>query len=391
MSTIDKHYFFEILSKYRQGKASEEEIRFLHAYYNSFEVFPDFLTTENEHLLLKLEKDTKDVIDDQLNQYQNEVRRRRFHRLIIKYSAAAILIISACAYLIFIKNQAVKDAQEEFSKAQSIVAGGNNAILTLADGSKVVLNELKNGVITKENNALIIKKEDGNITYTVNAKRLSAEITKNVLTTPKGGTFQIQLPDGSKVWLNAASSLSYPTAFIGKERVVELNGEAYFEVAHNESQPFKVKTSNQEVEVLGTHFNVNSYADEAVVKTTLLEGSVRVRLTEGVKQIEEVVLKPGQQSLNDRFLVVQQADLRQVMGWKNGDFIFKRAPLDKVMRELSRWYDVEVEYVSDIKINRTYSGFISRTKNLSAVLKMLKSTGQIKFEIEGKKIKVIEI
>ncbi|AFD05296.1 FecR family protein [Solitalea canadensis] len=393
MSIIDKHIFFEILRKYQQGQASAEEIRFLHAYYHSFEVYPDFLVPENEHLHAKLEREIKNAVDNQLNQYQNGIKRRKLQKLAFKYAAAAILILSVGSYFIISKKQGTKKTEQELSLATRIVPGGNNAILTLADGSTVVLNDIKNGVVANENNAVITKNGDDQIVYTLNKNSSSVKVSQNVLATPKGGTYHVVLPDGTKVWLNAASSLTYPTEFIGKERIVKVNGEAYFEVAHNETKPFKVIAANQEVAVLGTHFNVNSYASEAAVKTTLLQGSVRVSLIENerTKQTSVVILKPGQQSLSNQYLVVQQADIKQVMGWKNGDFIFKRAPLDEIMRELERWYDIEVEFTTDIRIDRTYSGLLSRSKNLATVLKMLKSTGQIKFEIEGKKIKVTEI
>jgi ferric-dicitrate binding protein FerR (iron transport regulator) len=205
----------------------------------------------------------------------------------------------------------------------------------------------------------------------------------NTLTTPRGGQYEVMLPDGTKVWLNSASSLTYPVTFAGKERRVELTGEAYFEVAKNTSSPFFVKTSGQTVKVLGTHFNINSYEDEKCVKTTLLEGSV-VITSDGNKQA--VNLKPGQQSVNKAasFDVINEADIDEAVAWKNGKFLFRNTDLQTVMRQLSRWYDVDVEYQGTIA-ERHYRGRISRNVPVSQVFEILKTSG-INFIINGRTI-----
>ena len=205
----------------------------------------------------------------------------------------------------------------------------------------------------------------------------------NTLATPRGGQYQLTLPDGSKVWLNAASSLRYPVAFLGAERRVEVTGEAYFEVTKNASQPFKVSLrDNQEVDVLGTSFDINAYADEPEIRTTLLTGAVK---TEGV------TLKPGQQAawtLNRPVRVRSDADVEEAIAWKNGKFIFSGGDIQSVMRQLERWYDVEVDYKGDFK-GVELVGVISRFKNISEILNMLEQTHTVTFQVEGRRVTVL--
>jgi ferric-dicitrate binding protein FerR (iron transport regulator) len=272
--------------------------------------------------------------------------------------------------------------------AADIMPGGNKAILTLGDNTTINLDDAKNGVVGQQGNTQVVKSKEGRLDYyTVGAK--ASAITYNLLTTPRGGQYQLALPDGSKVWLNAASSLRYPTAFAGKERVVELHGEAYFEIAPNPSMPFKVAVSQQageapaEIEVLGTHFNVKAYADEPAVHTTLLEGSVRVRKGRNI-----VPLQPGQQASwnSARDVRVVPADVEEAVAWKNGLFKFNEATIEDVMRQLSRWYDVEVVYTNGIP-GDLFRGEIYRNVNVSKVLKVLEASG-VQFKVEGKKILV---
>jgi ferric-dicitrate binding protein FerR (iron transport regulator) len=208
----------------------------------------------------------------------------------------------------------------------------------------------------------------------------------NTISTPKGGQYQVTLSDGSKVWLNAASSLRFPATFSGKERKVELTGEGYFEVAHNKKMPFHVTVNDLDVEVLGTHFNINAYADESAIKTTLLEGSVKV-----VKGNETKIIEPGEQASvttsEDEINVKQQVDLEQVVAWKNGIFQFERADIESVMRQISRWYDIDVDYHG--RVSEHFGGTISRDVNISDVLKMLEMTGGVNFKIDGKKVIVM--
>lgn len=273
---------------------------------------------------------------------------------------------------------------------KDILPGTNKATLMLADGSKIVLDDAKRGTIARQTNVEINKTQSGQLVYSAEGPVLPANqqpsetiIPTNMIATPRGGQYSVVLPDGTKVWLNAASSLKYPTAFPGTERRVELTGEAYFEVAKNAAKPFFVKTASQTVEVLGTHFNINSYADEKATKTTLLEGSVRVTGNTGQQGLK---LKPGEQATatGKEIRMVAEPDLDEAMAWKEGKFIFRDADLQTIMRQLSRWYDVDVEYQGEV-ITRHYRGRVSRNVPVSQVFQILKTSG-VNFTINGRKI-----
>ncbi|MEO9021462.1 MAG: FecR domain-containing protein [Ginsengibacter sp.] len=305
----------------------------------------------------------------------------------IRYAAAAIIIcmLSIGAYFLL-----KPEFQSQISKAENIrmdkndvTPGGNKAVLTLADGSTIILDSAQNGTITTQGNIKILKL-NGMLTYN-NLSKKASPLLYNTISTPRGGQYQLILADGSKVWLNAASSLRFPASFEGKERKVELLGEAYFEVAKNASMPFKVKTNGMEVEVLGTHFNINSYDDESSIRTTLLEGRVKIN-----KNNTSSFLKPGQQAQVNKageIRIVNDADMEEAVAWKEGKFQFDRADIHAVMRQVARWYDVDVEYKGPVVSH--FGGTISRNVNLSQVLNMLHLTGEVKFEVKDKKVMVM--
>lgn len=264
---------------------------------------------------------------------------------------------------------------------ENVKPGGNRAILTLADGSVIVLDSAANGSLAEQGNTKIIKLNGGSLAY--NPGNVTAgKAEYNTISTPRGGLYQITLTDGTRVWLNAASSVTFPVAFTGKERRVEVKGEVYLEVAPNAGMPFTVSVSGTEIEVLGTSFNVNAYPDEDALKTALLEGSVKVNKSK--------ILKPGQQSfynLQSRQLRVSTVNTDQVMAWKNGLFNFKDAGLKTVMKQLERWYDIDVKYegaAPDI----IFQGKMDRGVNLSEVLEMLTQM-RVKFRMEGRTLIVI--
>jgi len=266
-----------------------------------------------------------------------------------------------------------------------IAPGSNKAVLTLGNGHKIILNDAKNGQLADEANTKITKAKDGRLVYntTNNTQASQPAVDYNTVSTPNGGQYEVELPDGTKVWLNASSSLRYPTRFAGNERKVELSGEAYFEVSHNKTMPFKVKTASQEIEVLGTHFNVNAYTDEPATNTTLLEGSVKI--TSGKAQ--SVVIKPQQQaSLKSAGFDVREVDADEVIAWKNGYFEFSEENLGSIMRKISRWYNVEIIYTDKGLENQVFSGSISKYKNISQVIKLLELTKVADFNIQGNKI-----
>ena len=257
----------------------------------------------------------------------------------------------------------------------------NKAILTLSDGSTIILDDAKNGQVAQQGGTQIAKLANGQLVYNALDGK-PAEVVFNTLTTPRGGQFKLTLPDGSEVWLNASSSIKYPTAFIGNERKVEISGEAYFEIVHNAAKPFKVSVNGMEVKVLGTHFNINAYNDEASVKTTLLEGSISL-----TKADAATTLKPGQQAQlgnGGNIKVIDNVDIDQVVAWKNGYFSFNRADLQTVMRQIARWYDVDISYEGKIP-ERQFGGKIDRNSNASEVLKILEES-KVHFRIEEKKI-----
>lgn len=303
---------------------------------------------------------------------------------------------------------------------ETIKPGGNKAYLVLANGKKISLTDAVNGTLAKESGVEISKTADGQVVYAVGeitselgmsnsnattkgVRREKPAAMMNTIETPKGGQYQVRLPDGSKVWLNAASSLRFPSSFSGADiRKVELKGEAYFEVekvmakdkgakGKEYRMPFIVVTDNQKVEVLGTHFNINSYSDEKNTKTTLIEGRVRVSSSgqASSENDEAAILKPGQQALvKNGSIRVVAVDAEEEVAWKNGSFSFDGQDFDAVMRMISRWYDVDVIYDYNPK-NLHIAGVVSKYRDVTEVLKMLEVTGDVKFKVEGRRITVI--
>jgi len=265
--------------------------------------------------------------------------------------------------------------------------GGNKATLTLANGRQIDLNDVQNGSVAVQGETKITKTTDDKLVYATGQESVAdTALLTNTLTTPNGGQYKLTLPDGSKVWLNAASSIQYPTKFTGNQREVTLNGEAYFEVAKNARMPFIVKLNTMKVEVLGTHFNIMAYNDEPFIKTTLLEGSVRLSNAEGHQ-----MLKPGQVGTladNTTRFVVNEANTEQALAWKNGQFIFANENIASISRKLTRWYDVSVTDNRKIK-TLTYTGSISKYKNVSEVLKMLELTGTLHYKIEDRRVTIM--
>lgn len=303
------------------------------------------------------------------------------------YAAAAIIfcIFSAGAFY-FLNNKPVPQIVQssiQISDSSVITPGGNKAILTLSNGTSINLTNAQNGALTTQG-SIKISKVNGVLSYnSLNSKNL--EMLYNTISTPRGGQYQLILTDGTKVWLNAASSLRFPANFVGKERQVELVGEAYFEVAHHAEKPFIVKLPNMEVEVLGTHFNINSYEDESTIKATLLEGSIKINQQGGSN-----FLKPGQQAEVNKtgdIKIIKKVDVESVIAWKNEKFQFDRADIKTIMRQIERWYNVDVEYQANISTH--FGGSISRNVNLSQVLNIMQQTQKVKFKVEGQKVIVM--
>ncbi len=312
---------------------------------------------------------------------------RPFWQKVVPYMVAACILVIA-GTMWFYQHQKEK-IPILAKKAPTVepVPGGNKAILTLADGRHIVLDSAANGSLGKEG-ASSIMKSDSVLTYQVIDKTLNQQVAYNTIFVPKGGTYQLVLADGTKVWLNAASSLRFPPAFTGKERRLELTGEGYFEVAKNKEMPFHVNAAEADIAVLGTHFNVRSYPDESTIKATLLEGSVQVS-----NNSSKAVLKPGEQAQikNEGGLqnitMVKNADVEKVVGWRNGLFIFRDDDVKDIMKALESWYDIKVIYKANI--NRHLSGTFYRSEPLNNILHYLEGTNEVHFEIKGKDVMVL--
>ncbi|MEN2401734.1 FecR domain-containing protein [Flavobacterium sp. MC2016-06] len=368
-----------LLQKYQEGTLSLEDKDKLDAWY--------LYKASNSNLQLneyELE-DSYELLKSKLPLQEEEKVRSLWPRI----AAAASIALLLGAGIFYFNKPAKQQVIQVAVKQQEIAPGGNRGILTLSNGKQIILADISaTDTIAKEG-----KKEEvtiqiganGVITYIVNP---DADAPKedansfNTLSTPTGGQYNIVLADGTKVYLNAVSSIKYPTQFNGDQRVVELDGEAYFEVAKNKNKPFIVKSGDQDIEVLGTHFNVHAYDNESVVKTTLLEGSVAVTYKN-----QKAILKPGQQSnVSNSFdkIKIREVDTEAAIAWKNGRFKFDNADLKTVMRQLERWYGIKVEYRGDVSDVR-FNGGTFMNKNLSEVLKVLELSN-IKFKVEGKTI-----
>lgn len=295
--------------------------------------------------------------------------------------AAIFLFIGLGMWWQFSVTPPTKIAQNGQLKSQDIKPGGNKALLTLSDGSTIELDRVESGFLVRQGAAEISKSQDGVLIYNAKTSSTNTAVSMNKLATPKGGQYEILLPDGSKVWLNASSSIRFPSVFPASERKVEITGEAYFEVAKDKSKPFRVKFNQSEVQVLGTSFNIMAYSEEGPSKTTLVEGSVFIKNVG-----KNAKLKPGQQAavLSSGQIKTKYIALDEAVAWKNGMFYFKNAGIEEVMRQLSRWYDVEIDYSGKIPA-RQFTGKVSRDVNLSEVANMLRYAG-VHCRIEGTKM-----
>jgi len=380
MEQLQKEQFLSILEKFEAGTATAEEIVFLNAYYKAFALKDDITTklsdAEREELKKELFGNVKQRIAFVPVIKHKTIRLNKYIRIA---SAAAIVVVTGIGVLFYKSQHRVN----QFT-ASDIAPGKNSATLTLANGKKIILSQALKGEVAKQGGVTIIKTANGQLVYKVDDQQLVGKNSINTLSTARGEQYQVILPDGSHVWLNAASSLKYPASFNGEQlRKVDLSGEAYFEVAKDKVHPFIVETNRQQIEVLGTHFNVDAYTEEPATKTTLLEGSVQVTAVSGKK----VVIKPGEQaSLTNVDLKVNQADLEAAVAWKNGEFMFNSEPLESIMNKVARWYDVRIDFKAPEMKSQTFDGTISRFDNVSKVLKKLELTGHVHFDIEGRTV-----
>lgn len=380
---MDRKTFFEVLEKYRNGTASDEERHFVDVYYRLFE--------KDKHVLQQLSQDDRDklkerikwVVDKKIAQNRPSQRFRPYSY----YVAAAVLIMGL---LIFFYKPTSVEQRTIATQQDSIVPGKNRATLLLETGQEIALSDLHKGIVVGDS----IKYEDGEV--------VSPAIGGQMLTlkTPRGGQYALTLPDGTQVWLNAGSSLRYPSHFGKQERRVFLEGEAYFDVAKavsvdrtgvSHKLPFRVQAGTQTVDVLGTQFNVSAYADDNKILTTLVEGKVKVSLN-GVEHRKDATyheINPGQQAvLQSHDFQVNRVDVRLFTAWKDGKFVFEQEPLENILKMLARWYDVEIMYQGDAS-SVTFTGSMSRYEHISEILDKISYTQAVRFEIEGRRVNVM--
>lgn len=380
---MERDRFYKIIEKVQQGTASEEEVAEYNRLYMSF---------QND-------KEWNSDIHGNQGSKEDEIYRNIEKAIFKKPSSNYKYWIAVAATILFtitvsLYNYLASPLEHEFSTKTSspstnIVPGGDKAVLILADGSEVLLDQINHGEITEFNGVKISKSADGLLVYEVVSDSNSSSTQFHTISIPRGGQYKVVLPDGTQVWVNSSSTLKYPTKFALNERRVELNGEAYFEVVSNDNQPFIVETEQEIVKVLGTEFNLNAYPDEVVSRTTLIGGRVKISPRGNSSWVKE--LSPGQQGIvhgND--IQIVRVNTSEAVAWKNGEFMFNRESIGSVMRKIARWYDVEVIYKKPIGDDVKIWGTVSRFDNISEVLKLIEHTKTVRFKVEGRKVYVIK-
>jgi transmembrane sensor len=374
---MDKKRAEQLFEKYRNGELTDKERAELYGWYLQHAKLSEPLTDEAVY-----EQQMK-ALDDAFP-FRTAASVKTLSWL-PRLAAAAALLFTIGAGIYYYSYKTPKKASSQLVAVHNVQLKNNKAYLTLDNGKRILLTDAKNGTIAIQHGIDITKTPAGEIIYKhINNSLASTnnEVTYNTIETPNGGQYQVYLPDGTHVWLNAASKLKYPTSFAGLgNRKVELSGEAYFEVTKDKARPFIVSSKNQTVEVLGTHFNINAYADEANSKTTLLEGSIKIS-SNNISRI----LKPGQEASVSNDIVINDGNTEEAVAWKNGYFRFDDERLETVMRKIARWYDVQVSYKDEALKNETFAAISTRFANVSVLLKKLEQTGEAKFSIEDGKI-----
>ncbi len=385
MYTMEKDQFKILIDKYLQNLAGEDEVSLVDKYYDKLsgditnEVSANDTVTE-QALLSKINQKI-DAIEG-----RGVTTQKRTIKLFPNWlKIASVLAVIASAYYFF-QQKNLPGKQDSIDYASKILPGGNKAILRLGNGKYIDLAAAKTGKLTAFGSSSANKIQVDEVSFADGIAEASGNQPLNVIEVPVGGFFKVVLSDGTRVWLNSSSSLTFPSDFTGAQRNVKLTGEGYFEVAHQAQKPFIVETNKQSVEVLGTHFNINAYSDENQIKTTLLEGSVKVLTAD---QKRSATLKPGEAAvLSDKNLSVQLADVSQSIDWINGRFNFSHTDVKLVLRKIARWYDIEVAYEGDLS-GVEFGGKISKKKNLKEILNMLNRTGDVKFKVTGRRVVVM--
>jgi len=395
MAKFNSRYeILKMIRRYVAGSANKEEIKFLETYYEYFEHEDDVFLGMSKPEIQKLEEELHQILSFEQDTEAAGFVRPLWFSWKRAIAAASILMFCAIGFYFYREQHSLNQQSRLIAKSKPVIKdiapGGNIAVLTLADGTRINLDQAGNGKIADQA-GLDITKQGGQLVYSSRSSKANHSPNKNlfnVIETPRGGEYRIVLPDGTQVWLNAASTLRYPAMFTGNERMVELQGEAYFEVKSNKKMPFRVKSNLQVVEVLGTHFNINSYPDEITVRTTLIEGSVKI-LRENSKTAQ--TLQPGEQASVKRdvpFVGVNSVNTEEFIAWKNGYFLFNNENIESIMRKISRWYNVDVEYKGE-KPAGEFGGAVSKSKNISEVLRILQRTKAVNFKVQGRRVTVM--
>lgn len=368
-----KHRYEVLAEKWLKGTITPEEAREYADWYNTSQDAPvdipaSFAASEAAHEQRMLRQ-----MEERIGMHTPIVPLvQKYRRL--WWGAAALLVLAAGSYF-WLQQQAAPataPGNDEIALQYDVPPGTNKAVLTLSNGRQIILDSAANGTLALQGNASIVKQDDGSLTYLDTPGNNTHEVLYNTMSIPKGGQYQLTLPDGSRVWLNAASTLKYPTSFAGKERSVELTGEGYFEIAPDAHQPFLVKAGSLQVKVLGTSFNVMAYADEKSINTTLLSGAVKV-----LQGTQEKTLTPGQQATVDNqtgLVTINETEAEQAIAWKDGMFRFSSSNMAMVLRQVSRWYDIEVVYQGKVPQGHI-TGKVPRSMKLSGVLRVLELSG----------------
>ncbi|RZL40688.1 MAG: FecR family protein [Pedobacter sp.] len=375
-----------LIEKYNNQTATPEEKMQLEDWYASINGDnPEFSDGEEGEL-------KEDIYSSVINSIKNGDiadkgnSKAKNHYLNLAWAAifVAVLFGGVFIYLNKTNSTLLSNASRNFKKGP-IKPGGNNAILTLADGTELILNQTADGQIANQSGVKVTKTKSGELVYTFLPDSKPENIQNNTVSTPRGGQYHLVLVDGTEVWLNAASSITFPTAFVGNDRKVKVTGEVYFEVSKDKQKPFMVNTNQSEIKVLGTHFNVNAYEDEDYQKTTLLEGAIEIKKGNLTK-----LLSPGEQAnistVSETIKIKQIENLDAVIAWKNGYFQFLGSDLQSFMRQISRWYDTEVIYNGSIPV-KEYTGKIPRNSHVDDLIKMLSYSG-IHCKVENNKITI---
>ncbi|MFC4141310.1 FecR family protein [Pedobacter mendelii] len=383
---MKEEQYLLLCEKYFNGECSPGELSLIALYQKKHGLNNIIFEKQNQ---AEVREELFNRIQDSI--VQNVPKRIWFHSSAFKLAAS---LAAALIVFFYLTNGPLKHevkvklavAKVIKNKIDDVPPGSANAILTLADGKNIKLDDQQNGLLSQQKHVAISKSGMGIILTAKNIGANENDLTLNKITIPRAGKYNITLSDGTKIWLNSSSSLSFPTVFSGKERKVRLTGEAYFEVAKNKKMPFIIDVNGkQEVEVLGTHFNITAFEDDKDITTALIEGSVRVNA-----KTKQVLIKPGEMVVNNlqNNLSIRKADLDEIMAWKNDMFIFSNENIASVMKKISRWYDVEVSYKGDMT-NINIDGNYSRSKGLKSLLKNIKLLDKVDFQIKERRITVI--